>query len=283
MKYHSFFRRLCTALLLLCIACLSGTALCENFVPAPSSVIVQFDRTAAEGWTPGYGLSAPGVLLEMSHAEAMLSITALEKNSLTPNKYLDEHLDRAGQTLSVINAQITAWKDPFDGDGQLLSFSYTYPDGDEVHLARIYAASRGDMLLELSIDTWGEEAQPLMDSACSVFIEKGFSLLACVQPLEIIATLTDAIEDSSGRTMICLSSPSETQQRVSTYYPLSENAVVLFPNPDDPSLLYPVAVNMTALIDAVLTYEENSDGPAVFYCIIEDQQIVYMEYSLLVH
>ncbi len=283
MKHHAFPKWLSIALtVLLCVCCLSGTALCEEFAPAPSAAIVQFDRTAPEGWAPGYGLSAPGVLLELSHAEAMLSVIAVEKNGLTAEEYLEERLDRAGETLTVMNAQLSVWSNSFDGDGHLLSFSYTYPDGDEVHLNRIYAAGHGELFIELSIDTWGEEAQLLMDSACAIFIENGFSILECVHPLEMIATLSDVIEDENGSTLICLSTSSETQQRVSTYYPLSANAAVLFPNPDDPSMLYPVATDMTSLIDAVLTYEENSDGPAVFYCIIENEEIVYMEYSLLI-
>lgn len=282
MKHHSLAKRLCAAVCaLMCLFGFSGAALAE-FTEAPSAAIVSFDRTAPEGWTPGYGLSAPGVLLELSHAEAMLSVTAVEKYELTVEKYLEERLDRAGETLSVMNAQLGVWSDLFDGDGQVLSFSYTYQGGDEVHLTRIYTASRGDMFIELSIDTWGEEAQLLMDNACTIFIENGFSILECVQPLEMVATLSDIIEDENGRALICLSAASDAQARASTYYPLGDNAALLFPNPDDPSMLYPVAPDMTSLIDAVLTYEENSDGPAVFYCIIENGEIVYMEYSLLI-
>ncbi len=284
MKYtpNALAKCLCALLTaLICLCTFPCTALCE-FAEAPSIVIVSFDRAAMDGWMPGYGLNAPGVLLELSHAEAMLSITAVEKDIWTPESYLEDRLDRAGETLSVENAQMGTWTDSLDGDGRVLTFSYTYPEGNEVHLMRIYAAGSKDMLIELSIDTWGEESELLMDSACAVFIENGFSLVECAQPLELMAALSDIIEDENGRTHICLSAVDENQLDNNRYYPLSENAVVLFPNPDDPSMLHPVATDMISLIDAVLTYEENSDGPAVFYCIIENEEIVYMEYSLLI-
>ena len=38
---------------------------------------------------------------------------------------------------------------------------------------------------------------------------------------------------------------------------------------------------MASLTDAIFTYEDNSDSPAVFYSIIENGSIIYMEYSLM--
>ena len=249
---------------------------------APSTAIVDFDRTAMEGWTPGYSLSMPGILLELSHAEGMALVSAVESMDMTPQFYLSERLDRAAETLSVSNARLVSWADSFSRNGRRLSFSYTYPDGDEVHLCRIYAATMGDLLIELSVDTWGEEAQMLMQQVERVFIEDGFSLTLCEAPFELIAVLTDVEQTETGHTLVSLGiADAQTDSAESAAYPLSANAVILFPNPDEPTVLYPVAPDVASLSEAVWTYEENSDAPAVFYAVIENGEIVYMEYSLM--
>jgi len=242
-----------------------------------SSAIVAFDRTALDGWTPGYSLSIPGVLLELSHAEGMVSVSVRESAGLTPEEYLSQSLDLSVETLVISDAQISGWKDGFDGRGRCLSFSYTYPEGDEAHLYRSWTASMGDLLIELSADTWGADAGLLMDDIYRVFIDSPFSLTLCENPFELIAALSDVITDETGRALVQLSESAAD----SAYYPLSPNAVILFPNPDEPTTLYPVAPDAASLSDAIWTYEENSDSPAVFYFVIEDNQIVYMEYSLM--
>ena len=249
---------------------------------APSTAIVDFDRTAMEGWTPGYSLSMPGVLLELSHTEGMASIAAVESAGMTPQSYLSERLDRFAETLSLSDARLVSWADSFDQNGRRLSFSYTYPDGDEVHLCRIYAASMGDLLIELNVDVWGEEAEMLMQQVEHVFIEGGFSLTLCEAPFELIAVLTDVEPVETGHTLVSLGNADGMTDSESIAYPLSANAVILFPNPDEPTVLYPVAPDMASLSEAIWTYEENSDSPAVFYAVIENGEIVYMEYSLMI-
>ena len=276
MKFFRHLICLSAALLL----CLCPRTQAEAVLTAPAA-IVSYDRTELDDWTPGYGLSMPGVLLELTHAEGMLSVSALETDGLSPKEYLSGRLDRAAETLSVSDAQLTGWDDSFGGDGRSLSFSYTYPDGDEVHLCRIWASSFDGMLIELSIDTWGMDNGLLMDTACRAFIENGFSLTLCENAARLTAALSDVIEGEDGLARVQLTMPSENAIGSSAFYALSPEAVVLFPNPDDPSLLYPVSPDMPSLTDAILTYEDSSDSPAVFYTVIEDGTIMYMEYSLL--
>ena len=64
-------------------------------------------------------------------------------------------------------------------------------------------------------------------------------------------------------------------------YRLSSDAVLLFPNPDDPSLFYPVGTDMSSLVDAILVYEESSDSQPVFRAILVNNSIIYMEYDLM--
>ena len=248
---------------------------------APSTAIVRFERSAMDGWTPGYSLIMPGVLLELSHPDGMVSVAATERNALSPQEYLSERLDRAAETLSVSSARIVSWADSFDGNGRCLSFTYTYPDGDEVHLCRIYAASMGDLMIELNADTWGDEADALMKQVTRVFINEAFSLTLCKAPFELIAVLTDVEQAETGHTLITLGGTDAQSDAESAAYPLSPDAVILFPNPDEPTVLYPVAPDVASLSEAVGTYEENSDSPAVFYAVIENGEIVYMEYSLM--
>lgn len=276
MKYLK--RLLCLAAALL--FCLCPPAWAET-APEEASVIVSYNRSDLADWTPGYGLRLPGVLLELTHPEGMLSVSALEAEGLSPKEYLSGRLDRAAETLAISNAELTEWADPFDGDGRSLRFTYTYPDGDEVHLCRIWTASCHDMLIELVIDTWGMDSEMLMDAACAAFIGNGFSLIHLENAAGLTAALSDVIEDADGRACVQLTVPSETAAGNSAFYPLSPDAVVLFPNPDDPSLLYQVSPDMPSLTDAILTYEDSSDSPAVFHAVIEDNVILFMEYSLM--
>jgi len=267
-----FIRFLCLAAALLMLTC--GISFAEVMLYDPVAV-VQYDQASLADWAPSYSLTPPDVLLELTHAEGMLTVVAMKKNDRTPESHLSERLDLAAESLAVSGAQLIPWSDPFKGDGQLLSFSYTYMDGDETHLCRIRTATYRDMLIELSIDTWGEDAETLMDSAESVFIEEGFAIGWFENATELTAVLSDVIAGDDGRTQLQLTAPNH-----STFYPLAENAVILFPNPDNPSLFYPVAPDMPSLVDAILTYEDSSDSPAAFRSIIHGGSIVYMEYSL---
>lgn len=240
--------------------------------------IAAYDRLSLEDWTPHYGLNMPGVLLELSHAEGLITVSALEAGEADPTAWLESRLDQAGEMLAVSDAQMVEWADAFGGDGRLLSYSYTYPGGDETHLARFYAASWQDMLVEVSIDTWGTDASRLMDGAVSSLIEGGFTLNHCENAFELSATLTDVLEGDAGTVQLQLTA---SEFSGGSYYPLSPGAVVLFPHPDDPTAVYPVSPDMTSLVDAILTYEESSDSPAAFRAIIHEGQIVYMEYSLM--
>lgn len=267
-------------LCLLMIICLlsAGIAAAETKLYDPVAV-VSYDRNALVDWTPSYHPNMPGILLELSHPEGILSVAAVEKAEITPEESLSGLLDRAAETLVISDAQLSRWEDPLDGDGRMLSYSYSYPDGDEQHLFRIWTASRGDMLIELTIDTWGEEAAALMDAALSVFIEEKYTITFCKNAWALTATLTDLTEDENGLVRVELTGPDAIYG--SRFHPILENAVILFPNPDDPSLFYPVAPDMASLTDAIFTYEDNSDSPAVFYSIIENGSIIYMEYSLM--
>lgn len=251
--------------------------------PIDPAAIVLYDRTALPDWTPGYGLNMPGVLLELTHAEAMLSVTAVEQGELTqtPSEYLSARLDRAGETLSVSDAQLARWEGQNGADECLLSYSYTYPDGDELHLIRSWSAVFGDLLIDLTVDAWGEDAQQLIDAALAVFVEGGFRLTITQNAAELTASLSDMVESDNGLIYLQLTEAGEDFSRSDTYYPLSQNAVILFPHPDDPMLLTPVAPDYAALADAILLYEESSDSPAMFYTLIENNQIIYMEYDLM--
>lgn len=249
--------------------------------PADPVVIVSYDRTEMLDWSPGYGLSMPGVLLELSHAEAMLSITAVEQDGRTPSEYLSAQLDRAGETLIVSNARLSKWKGQSGEEEGLLSYSYTYPEGDEVHLARIYAAYFGGMLIDLTVDAWGEDAEQLTNTALKFFVEQGFTMTVYEHASEQTATLSDVIEDEAGQVSIQLTDAGEAFKSTDPYYPLAENAVLLFPHPDDPLLLNQVSPDFSSLVEAILAYEESSDSPAVFRTIIDQNQIVYMEYGLM--
>ncbi len=249
--------------------------------PADPVVIVSYDRTEMLDWSPGYGLSMPGVLLELSHAEAMLSITAVEQDGRTPSEYLSAQLDRAGETLIVSNARLSKWKGQSGEEEGLLSYSYTYPEGDEVHLTRIYAAYFGGMLIDLTVDAWGEDAEQLTNTALKFFVEQGFTMTVYEHASEQTATLSDVIEDEAGQVSIQLTDAGEAFKSTDPYYPLAENAVLLFPHPDDPLLLNQVSPDFSSLVEAILAYEESSDSPAVFRTIIDQNQIVYMEYGLM--
>lgn len=273
--------RILSLLTALCLL-LPGMALAEP-QPVNPAAIVLYDCAALPDWTPGYGLEMPGVLLELTHPEAMLSITAVEKSELvqTPSEYLSDHLDRAGETLAVSNAQLSKWEGQSGTDECLLSYSYTYPDGDEVHLLRSWSAVFGDMLIDLTVDAWGEEAEALIDAALSVFMEGGFTLTVTQSAAELTASLSDVIESDNGLVYIQLTETDQDFSRSDPYYPISQNAVILFPHPDDPLLRTPVEPDYAALVDAILLYEESSDSPAVFYTLIENNQIIYMEYDLM--
>lgn len=269
---------LCLAVLL-CLM-LPGTASAETKLFDPAAII-HYDRTLLADWTPSYNLTMPGVLLELTHAEAMLTVSAVEKAGLTPAEYLSHQLDRAAETLSVSDAQIAAWPEAPESGGQTLIYSYTYPEGDEVHLIRSCVFARENMLIDLTVDTWGEEARLLMDTAQSALTGGGFTLTLHEQVSELTALLSDVIGQEDGLTAVLLTEPEAEQALAGTYYPLSPEAAVLFPNPDDPSLLYPVAPDFSSLADAILTYEDSSDSPAMFYTLIDQGQIVYMEFSLM--
>lgn len=265
--------------LLLALFLLTGcAALAETPLYDPVA-IVSYDRALLQDWTPGYGLNVPGVLLELSHPEALLTVTAVDMDDAgTPDAHLEYRLDRAGETLIVSDARIDSWSDPFDGDGRYLSFSYTYPEGDEEHLFCIWVASYGDdTLLELTVDAWGEDAQHLMDTARAAFVEGDASIKIHKNAAEVTATLTDVAEDDEGRVQVQLTDEASGAKS----YRLSSEAVLLFPNPDDPSLFYPVGADMPSLVDAILVYEESSDSPPVFRAILVNGSIVYMEYDLM--
>ncbi len=270
-----FIRFLCLAAALLMLTC--GASLAEVLLYDPVAV-VRCDQAALADWTPNYGLNPPGVLLELTHSEGMLSVTALKKGEQTPETYLSGRLDLAAETLAVSDAQLLPWSDPFKGDGRQLTFSYTYPDGDETHLFSVWTASYKDMLIELSADVWGEESSLLMENIRAAFIENGFTVGWYENASQLTAVLSDVVESETGSALVQLTAPAGPAP--APYYPLSPDAVVLFPNPDNPSLFYPVAPDMTSLVDAILTYEESSDSPAAFRSIIHGGSIVYMEYSL---
>lgn len=259
--------------LLTCSAALAETPLYDPVA------IVSYDRSFMQDWTPCYGLNVPGVLLELSHPEALLTVTALDMDDAqSPDAHLEYRLDRAGETLIVSNAYVDSWSDPFDGDGRFLSFSYTYPDGDEEHLCCIWVASHGgDTLLELVVDAWGADAQSLVDSARAAFVDSESSIKIYEKASAATATLTDVTEDDEGRVQIQLTDEASGARS----YRLSSDAVLLFPNPDDPSLFYPVGADMSSLVDAILVYEESSDSQPVFRAILVNNSIIYMEYDLM--
>ena len=275
-------KRVMRFLCLLAVLCLTaaGSAWAEP-TPADPVAIVAYDPAALPDWAPAYGLNMPGLLLELTHPEAILTITAVEGDDLSPAQYLSDRLDRAGETLSVSNAQLTAWEGQSGTDECLLSYSYTYPDGDEPHQIRSWAAVFGDMLIDLTVDAWGEEAQQLIDAAMATFVEGGFTLTVTQDAAELTGTLSDVITDESGRVSIQLTAPGAPFSPDAPFYQLAENAVILFPRPDDPLLLCPVLPDYASLADAILLYEESSDSPAVFRIIIENDQIIYMEYGLM--
>lgn len=268
---------LLTALLLtvLLLTALPAGAAARLYDPI---AIASYDRLSLEDWTPHYSLNMPGVLLELSHAEGLITVAAPDAGESDPDAWLESRLDLAGETLSVSDAQMVDWSDAFGGDGRLLSYFYTYPDGDEVHLARFYAASWKNRLVEISIDTWGTDAPRLMDDAVSSLIEGGFTLSYCENAFELSATLSDVLEGDDGTVQLQLTAAGASD---GASYPLSPDAVVLFPHPDDPTAVYPVSPDITSLVDAILTYEESSDSPAAFRAIIHEGRIVYMEYSLM--
>ena len=241
--------------------------------------VVSYDRAALIDWMPGYRLNMPGVLLELSHTEGLMTVSSVE-TELTSAEYLSERLDRAGEMLAVSDAVLTLTP---DSSGFLsLSSAYTYLEGDEPHLAHCWAAGFGDhMILEFSVDTWGLEAEELMSSVVSSFSEGGFAVTRCADPVDLTAMLTDVVSCEDGTVQIQLTGQDETASE-GVCYPFWENAVILFPNPDDPSLFYPVEPDMASLVDAVLTYEENSDSPAMFRTIIQDGAVLYMEYQVLI-
>lgn len=269
---------------ILCLICLAalllftGCATAEAFAASPA-LIVQYDRAVLDDWTPCYSLT-PGVLLTLSHPEGLVSVSTLSKEERTPEAYLSGRLDAAAQTLVVSDAQLLAWDDPFDGDGRLLSFSYTYMDGDEPHLCRIQTASRSDLLIELSVDVWGEEAEYLLESAEAAFSDGRFAVDLYDDVEEMRAVLSDVAEDD-GETYVRLNDADAQTDESARFYCLAPDAIVLFPNPDSPSLLFHVAPDMPSLIDAILTYEASSDSPSSFQCVLSGESIVYMEYATL--
>lgn len=265
------------AVLLLTLPCVAS-AETKLFDPV---AIVTYDRSRLIDWTPSYGLTMPGVLLELSHAEAILSVAAIEKGGLTPSEYLSDQLDRAGETLIVSDATLSTWENEDETEECLLSYSYTYPEGDEIHLIRSWASVNGDMLVEMTVDAWGEDAAQLIDSALAVFVDQGVTLTIHENASELTATLSDVIEDEAGQVLIQLTEAGQEFSRSDAYYPLAENAVLLFPNPDDPLLLTPVEPDFTSLVNAILAYEESSDSPAVFRTVLRDNQILFMEYGLM--
>lgn len=243
-------------------------------------VIVTYDRSELLDWSPSYGLTMPGILLELSHAEAMLSITAIEEEGVSAADYLSGLLDRAGETLAVSNAHLTLAPDSLNGF-MSLSYSYTYPAGDEIHLIRSWVTTFENMILDVTVDAWGEDADQLINAAQRLFIDQGLTLTVYESASELTATFSDVVENESGHVCIQLTEAGKEFSRTDIYYPLAENAVLLFPNPDDPLLLDPVSPDFASLVDAILAYEESSDSPAVFRTIIDSDQIVYMEYGLM--
>jgi len=272
-------KRIFCLLAVLCLT-LTGVASAETKLFDPVA-IVTYDRSSLMDWTPSYGLTMPGVLLELSHAEAILSVTAVDGEGLTPSRYLSAQLDRAGETLIVSNARLSQWEGASGTDESLLTYSYTYPEGDEIHLISSWAAVFGDMIVDVTVDSWGEDAAGLMEAAQAVFVEQGLNLTVYTNAMELTATLSDVIEDEAGQVCIQLTEAGQEFSRSDAYYPLAENAVLLFPNPDDPLLFNPVDPDFTSLVNAILAYEESSDSPAVFRTVLKDNQILFMEYGLM--
>ena len=270
--------RIFSLMMSLCLM-LSGAGSAETKLLDPVA-IVRYDREALIDWTPSYSLNMPGVLLELAHAEAMLSVMAVEAGGLSADEYLSDRLDRAGETLSVSDAVLSEWETQSGVTGRLLSYAYTYPEGDEVHLFSSWVRLLDGMLIDLTVDAWGEEAELLMETAETVFAEGGIALSVSENAVELTGTLSDLMEVADA-VSVQLNEPGEAFHPDAPFYRLAEDAVVLFPNPDDPALLYPVGTDMASLVDAVLTYEESSDSPAVFRTIIENDQIIYMEYGLM--
>lgn len=256
----------------------SGAALSESPIDG-SIAIVSYDRAVLQDWTPSYGVTMPGILLELSHSEGLLTVSAVDSDDAqTPDAHLQYRLDRAGETLVVSDACIDVWDDPLNGNGRLLSFSYTYPEGDEEHLCCMWAAALNEStIFELTVDTWGADAQTLMELARAAFLNETSPVRIYENAFETTAMLTDVIEKEDGRVEIQLTNEASGSQS----YRLASNAVLLFPNPDDPSLFYLVEADMPSLVDAVLTYEESSDSSPVFHAVLSDGNVVYMEYDLI--
>ena len=268
-----FARILCLLAALISVG--TGMALAEE-KPVVPMAIVSYDIAPVLDWTPSYNLEVPGILLELAHTEGMLSVTVLEADGRSPEEYLSGRLDYAGETLAVSNAQMAAWSDPFKGNGHCLSFCYSYPEGDEEHLTAIWVSSyRDGLLIEIEADTWGPECESLMNAARAAVIESGCTVTYCDEDIELFAALTDAVADENASVQIQLTAPDKD----AVSYPLAVNAVILFPNPDDPFLFYPVVPDMPSQVDAILTYEETAAEHATFRAVIHERQIIFLEYS----
>lgn len=265
-------KKLFSAFLSLCL-CLCGAALAETTPPA-SEALVLYDSSALPDWTARYSLEAPGTLLELTQPESLVSITAVVRGT-TPEKSLTDRLDRAGETLEVSDARIAGWDDPFDGDGRCLTFFYTYPDGDERHAARVYSASLEEYLIEVTMDCWGDESEQSMESLTAALIDHGFSVRFLNNAAEVIGELSDVTETSEGTVQIELALSGGVGRQA---YAVDPDAVLLFPSLDDPYQFETVRPDMSSLTDAILTYEESSDSPAVFRTILNEGTILYMEH-----
>lgn len=231
--------------------------------------IVSYDASALPDWAPNYGLYAPGMLLELTHQEGMVQVTASD-NGMTPADSLSAQLDRAGETLIVSDATMEDW---LGGAGRILSYCYTYPEGDEVHLCRALSMPSNGYLIEIFMDCWGDSAQENMGTLMNVFGGSGVSVRFLNQPTEINGTLKDVSHTESGSVQVEL----ELSGGIRQLYALSADAVLLFPSLDDPWQYQIISPDMDSLVDAILAFEENSGSPATFRVILQDGAIVFMQ------
>lgn len=259
-KWFSFLMMVCLML--------NVGALAETNVNEPMAV-VNCDVSALSDWAPSYGLYVPGVLLELTQQEGMLSVTA-KQGDMTPAESLSAQLDRAGETLIVSDALMEDW---LGGAGKQLSYQYTYPGGDEEHICRALSIPSGGYLIEIYMDCWGDSAQENIDTLMDVFGNHGVSVRFLNQPAEISGTLRDVSLTETGNVQLEL----ELSGGIRQFYALSNDAVLLFPAQDDPSRYQLVSPDMDSLVDAILGFEEISGRSATFQAILQDGVIVYMK------
>lgn len=279
----------CLALaLLLCLFCAPGRA-----DRSEAANFVVYNSEAMPDWSSSYSLTAPGLLLTLSKPDAEIHVIAYERGGGTPETHLLSILDDYGEYLEIQSVDGPYnWSDPWGGDGRRIGINFRYPDGDAMYSEQIYCANKGDLMIEIMLDCWGVASAETAREFQTVFLDENFDISTFDIDTSGFAYLSDVYLDEAGELCMSLNffeliydeasfDQSIVRDEETNSYVVSPDAMLWFPNANDPSASHRVEVDLDEITDAVLAYENQMGGGLAFNFVFRGGQIIWMDYYYL--